>query len=160
MNMKIFFQKIKQELKRKRLSELANKLASDDSADFQESLKIALDHIDEGNRLGLEAIENALKIKSNNPSLTFFKPQFFAKRESCEINTAEQKLILLAENKSIHKNVELAGNLISIILNYEGYDSLLRIISDVKKVGGIDQFHSIQLIFNQIKSKLYVENKN
>jgi len=114
----------------------------------------------QGDANGLAALEEAIRIKSGQQQLEFYKVSYTAKRSPSECLDARAKILTLARHKNILKDPKETAYLLSsfVVVNPRDLD---RLAEEVKNVGGESEFHSLQLVIGHLRAsaKLMLSGK-
>ena len=104
-----------------------------------------------GDKSGLIALEEAIKIKSGNFSCNFYKPNTGIVSYS-EIDEAVQQILHLAKERKLLQNISEVQRFLSLILvkkNLSSGYTIKDVVSSVKEID-TDQHHAIQLLLCQL----------
>ncbi|MCF8356958.1 MAG: hypothetical protein K9H48_21140 [Melioribacteraceae bacterium] len=119
--------------------------------DFVDGLKEACSYAQKGSEFGARAIEEAIKRKSRKRELVFYQPDFTIRTPEEYVGVKDQ-LLNLAKMQELLTDPFETQSLISCCLSFGGYNDLMELADKILEIGGIDQFYSFQLLYNQMHS--------
>jgi hypothetical protein len=133
---------------------LVSKLVSDNSADFTSGLQEAVNEAEAGDCKGIEAMREAIQLRSGKKEVTFYEPglrissgEDFSKRKQ----NAPKKILELAKSHALLKDPYYSEDLITAVMS--GFDStfLRDLVLETFKAGGTREAFNFQLLYNEIR---------
>ncbi len=133
---------------------LVAKLVSDISADLTCGLQQAVDIAERGDYEGIEAMREAIKLRSGKKEVNFYEAglrigngeDFYKRKED-----APKKILELAKKHALLKDLYYSGDLITAVMSFFEADSLRNLLMEIFKVGGTREAFNFQLVYNEIR---------
>ena len=143
---------LNEEIKKNIVEQLAIKMSGDNDNDFVSGLKSAVEMADSGDKIGVIAIEEAIRKRARVSSIEFYSPGL-AVVEIFDTVNAPDAIIQLAKDGDLLKDVKKTGSLIVKTVSGYGQDRIKHLAREVAQVSNKNQGYAILLIYNQIVNK-------
>lgn len=131
---------------------LSHLMALNNNEDFVSGLKSAVELADSSDIRGVYAIEEAIRKRAGQPSISFYSPRLRLKTGSGLISSVET-ILHMAKKNEILKDVEKTGACIVNIVELYGQERIAPLASEVAQLGDTNQGYAILLIYNQIVNR-------
>jgi hypothetical protein len=129
---------------------LVKKLISNDDTTFVGGLREAVGHADSGDYGAVEAIQEAMRIRSGRSSVSFYKPGISARRGSALVE-AKPKLLELAKRQALLEDPARSGDLVSWLLSSAEPDEMKGLIRDIFRLGKASEAYALQLLIYELR---------
>lgn len=103
-----------------------------------------------GDKRGLEALEEAIRVKAGSRDIEFYQPTHGRFRHATESVASGAHLLKLSRNKALLKDPKLTGDLITAFIQGKDDYKINTFAEEIGVEGGEDQFHAFQLIYSQL----------
>jgi hypothetical protein len=142
---------------------LLSKLICNNEELFLTGLQEAAKKVDFGSHEGIDAIREAIRIKSGKLNVSFYQPSNITGSVSAYLNridNAESKILSLAKRHALLEDPESSGSAIAALMNSEmSTDSWRDLIMAIFRQAGADEGYNFQLLFHELRcSAKYFEN--
>ena len=131
------------------LEGIVEMLTSHDEQTFGEGLS-RLQAIQQADPSGLEVLREAIRRRLNRRNVRFYEPRAgYTSFDAEEVTCARTEILALARRRALLADPEQAGRLLSAFSMVSGFDAVSDLAHEVRDVGGVDQSHAFQLLYNQ-----------
>jgi hypothetical protein len=137
---------------------LINKLISHNDQTFESGLNEAISLVKRGDRVGLQAIKEAIISLSGQPDFTSYKPGLVVAPGS-EYSEARAELLHLAGRKEFLNDPYKTQQLIAAFKLLNSPQDFTQLISDVYRVGGSKEAHALLLLSNEMWCSVQLSQK-
>lgn len=110
-----------------------------------------------GDKRGLEALEEAIRVKAGSRDIEFYQPNRGRFRHAEESVTSRADLLRLSRSKALLKDPKVTGNLITAFIHDNDAYKINKFAEEIGVEGGEDQFHAFQLIYSQLHALTYLQ---
>ena len=131
-----------------RQEQLANRLLSDRQGTREAALVEALQLSEQGNHLGLRALEHAIRTRNGNSACHLYEPGL-AVRQSGELANAKETVLELAAQRAICRQAYDAGRAICMLGTLgllDSPDDVRVLLGEIERAGGEGQLIEFQLV--------------
>lgn len=147
---------LRQHKPRKALTPLVDKLISQDEPEFLDGLREAVGRADSGDHEAVEAMREALRIRSGKSKLSLYRSGIvMATGPGLGMGRyaeARAKILELAERHAFLEDPEHSGDLISALtVSISDANEMLVLLRDIYAVGNKSDGHIFQLLFNELR---------
>ncbi len=131
---------------------LAAKLVSNDEGMFLEGLREAVAAAEAGRREGIEAMREAIRVRSGKPEVTFYEAGVVSTVGSERYDEPQLDILALAAGGALLEDPHHAGDLLSAVMFSSSEAGLGELVEDVFALGGPDQGYALQLLYHELRS--------
>ena len=132
-------------------SKLVLQLVSNNESSFVEGLTEAVSLAESGNRKGLLALREAIRVRSGNKKIEFHTVGTVVTNGSSRYTSArDSENSTSAEQSQLLSNPKDTGNLISAFIQIADHRDLERLLNEVIEIGGPKSGFAFQLIYNEL----------
>lgn len=137
------------------VSSLVRGLISNDEPTFLASLQRAVSLAEGGNYQGIEAIREAIRIRSGKASVEFYQPGIrlgFGNELFSRYAMAQPALMEMARKNELLANPRVTGDHISALMFSSGAQAIPETIRQMYRIGGLRAGFEFQLLCNELRS--------
>lgn len=136
----------------KSIDPLLRSLISNNEPEFLEGLTVACQSANEGHYFAVDAMREAIKIRSGKEYVTFYQPGIIiTKGLDNRPFMAREKILELAKRNALLEDVEFSGDMITAFSTSYSDNELVKLLDEVYKAGGPSEGYAFQLLKNELK---------
>ncbi|HYL84555.1 MAG TPA: hypothetical protein VE263_09990 [Candidatus Angelobacter sp.] len=133
------------------LKGLVTKLTSNREPDFLDGLREAVGRADSGDYQALEAIREAIRLRSGKAKVAFYKPAIVMTKGMDRYIEAKPKILELARRQALLEDPERSGDLISALNSMSDAQTMRGALHEIYAMGKPSEGYAFQLLFNELR---------
>lgn len=137
------------------MNPLAAKLVSNNESTFLSALQEAVSMSDRGDYGGIQAIREAIRIRSGKETVGFYEPHIRSGFMSEELNRYSQaagNILKLAKQHSLLDDPRVSGDYVAALMTSMSSTELQDLVMKIFKAGGPSAGYEFQLLYNELRS--------
>lgn len=133
------------------IDQLVEKLVSNYESDFLDGLREAVGRADSGDYTAVEAMREAMRIRSGKNIVSFYSPGIVMTMGFDRYLDAESKILELAKSQALLKDPEQSGDLIMALNTVSDANTMRDVLHKIYALGNKSEGFAFQLIFNEMR---------
>ena len=134
----------------KEINPLVEKLISNYEPDFLDGLREAVGRADSGDYRAVEAMREAMRLRSGKGSVSFYSPGVMIAGMDRYLE-AKPKILELARRQALLEDPEHSGDLIAALNTISDASTMSGVLHEIYRMGKKSEGFAFQLLFNEMR---------